>query len=150
MDRITAREMVCRIVFECGYNAEDAEKSLNDRLSPEGFAALRGEDDVYSAFPSKKQEDYIRRVVEGVLARAEELDGYIAKYALGWQLNRVSRMSVAILRVCMYEVLYMEDIPDNAAINAAIDIGKLYLDDDGSSFIHGVLGAFFRGEKEQS
>ena len=75
-----------------------------------------------------------------------ELDGYIEKYAIGWKFSRIDRVAAAIMRVAMYEILYMPDIPNAAAINEAVEIAKGYEDPNTVSFINGILGSFLREE----
>ena len=55
-------------------------------------------------------------------------------------------MAAAIMRVAMYEILYMPDIPAAAAINEAVELSKHYEAPETASFINGILGAFVRGE----
>ena len=61
--------------------------------------------------PNAKQAQYIRRLVAGVADHAAELDDYIARYAQGWRFERIPLMASAVMRVAMYEILYMPDIP---------------------------------------
>ena len=90
--------------------------------------------------------EYITRLVQGVGGHGAELDGYIEKYAKGWRFSRIDRVASAIMRVSMYEILYMPDIPNKAAINEAVEIAKKYLDDEVVKFINGILGSFVRTE----
>ena len=96
--------------------------------------------------PNAKQADYIRRLVKGVNEHAAELDGYIAKYAKGWSFARIPLVASAIMRVSMYEMLYMPDIPNGAAINEAVEIAKKYETPETVKFINGILGSFVRQE----
>ena len=84
--------------------------------------------------------------MRGVWAHGAELDGYISKYAIGWRFSRLPRVAVAIMRVAMYEILYMQDIPNAAAINEAVELTKHYEDPDVVSFVNGILGSFVREE----
>ena len=61
-------------------------------------------------------------------------------------MKKIPRMAAAVMRTAMYEVLYMPDIPNAAAINEAVEIAKKYLDDDVVKFINGILGSFVRAE----
>ena len=91
--------------------------------------------------------------MQGVGAHGAELDGYIEKYAIGWQFSRMPRVATAIMRVAMYEMLYMPEIPNRTAINEAVNIAKRYEDEKVVGFINGILGSFLRGElpeEEQS
>ncbi len=94
----------------------------------------------------KKQEQYIRKLVCGVNEHAAELDSYIEKYAVGWKFERIPLVASAIMRVAMYEMLYMPEIPNAAAINEAIEIAKKYEDGKVVSFMNGILGSFVRQE----
>ena len=84
--------------------------------------------------------------MKGVYEHGAELDGYISKYAIGWSFSRISRMAAAVMRVAMYEILYMPDIPAAAAINEAVELSKHYETQETAAFINGILGAFVRGE----
>ena len=110
------------------------------------IAALAEEDDIYREAPNAKQADYIRRLVKGVDEHGAELDGYIAKYAKGWNFARIPLVASAIMRVAMYEILYMPDIPNGAAINEAVEIAKKYETPETVKFINGILGSFVRQE----
>lgn len=96
--------------------------------------------------PNAKQEEYIRRLVSGVAEHAAELDADIEKYAQGWRFERISLVASAIMRVAMYEILYMADIPQGAAISEAVEIAKKYETPEVAKFINGILGSFVRGE----
>ena len=86
------------------------------------------------------------RLVRGVDGHGAELDGYIAKYAKGWKFSRIDRVAAAIMRVTMFEILYMPEVPNKVAINEAVEIAKKYLDDDVVKFVNGILGSFVRAE----
>ena len=75
-----------------------------------------------------------------------ELDGYIEKYTKGWRFSRIDRVAASIMRVTMYEILYMPAIPNKVAINEAVEIAKKYLDEDVVKFVNGILGSFVRAE----
>ena len=66
--------------------------------------------------------------------------------AKGWRFSRIDRVAAAIMRVTMYEILYMPDVPNKVAINEAVEISKKYLDDDVVKFVNGILGSFVRAE----
>ena len=84
--------------------------------------------------------------MSGIAAHGYELDQYIEKYAKGWRFERIPLVAGAIMRLAMYEILYMPEIPNGAAINEAVEIAKKYLDDDVVKFINGILGSFVRAE----
>ena len=146
MNRSTAREIAVHFAFELAFSDERAEALLARELTPEAFALRGREEPIYAQFPGEGELDYITSLVRGVGGHGAELDGYIDKYAKGWKFSRIDRVASAIMRVAMYEILYMPDVPDKAAINEAVEIAKKYVDDDVVKFINGILGSFVRTE----
>lgn len=149
MVRNVAREIAIHLAYELSFTDATAEELLDRRLTAESFETLAGEDPLYANAPNEKQADYIRRLVLGVREHAAELDGYISKYAVGWSFARIPLVASAIMRVCMYEVLYMPDVPNSAAINEAVEIAKKYETPETVKFINGILGSFARQECPQ-
>ena len=146
MVRNTAREIAIHLSYELSFTDKPIEDLLDQRLTPEAFAALAEEDDIYHEAPNAKQDQYIRRLVKGVAEHGAELDGYIAKYAKGWNFARIPLVASAIMRVAMYEILYMPDIPNGVSINEAVEIAKKYETPETVKFINGILGSFVRQE----
>lgn len=146
MTRTVAREIAVHMVFELGFGDRSAQQLLADELTAENFALIGAEEPLYEEFPDEKQEHYIRTLVTGVFEHGPELDDYISRYSVGWSFARIPRVAAAIMRVAMYEVLYMPDIPNAAAINEAVEIAKSYETAEVVSFINGILGTFVRSE----
>lgn len=80
--------------------------------------------------------------------RREELDALIEQFSHGWKLSRISRTALAVLRVALYEILYMPDIPAAASINEAVELAKGYDEPETVRFINGILGSFMRSRGE--
>ena len=146
MVRNTAREIAIHLSYELSFTDKAVDDLLDQRLTAESFASLAEEDEIYREAPNAKQADYIRRLVRGVKEHGAELDGYIAKYAKGWQFSRIPLVASAIMRLAMYEIMYMPDIPNGAAINEAVEIAKKYETPETVRFINGILGSFSRRE----
>ena len=68
----------------------------------------------------------------------------IRRYAKGWKLERISKTALAVLRCALCEILYMDDIPNAAAINEAVELAKGYDEPDTVAFVNGVLGGYMR------
>lgn len=149
MTRNTAREIATHLAYELSFNDLTVEAFLDARLSEENFAQLAGEYEIYGGKPNDKQLQYIRRVVSGVAEHGAELDTYIEKYARGWRFERISLVASAIMRVAMYEILYMPDVPNGAAINEAVEIAKKYETPEVTRFMNGILGSFLREEVKE-
>ena len=149
MTRTNAREIVSHLIFEMNFNDEPAKEVVDAVMEPDYYASLAQETDIYAERPNEKQLAYIHEAVAGIREKQEELDGYIAKYAIGWSVSRISKVARAILHVAMYESLYMEDVPVSAAINEAVELTRKYEDEDVVSFVNGILGSFARGLEQQ-
>ena len=132
--------------FELAFSNEKAESLLERELTPEFFAERGRDEPLYAHFPGEGELNYITKLVLGVGNHGAELDSYIEKYAKGWKFSRIDRVASAIMRLTMYEILYMPDIPNKVAINEAVEIAKKYVDDDVVKFINGILGSFVRAE----
>jgi len=146
MTRSIAREIATHLAYELSFTELGLEEFLSQRISEENFAALAAEYELYAELPDPKQEEYIRRLVRGVSEHAAELDTYIEKYAKGWRFDRISLVASAIMRVAMFEIMYMPEIPNGVAVNEAVELAKKYDDEDTGKFVNGILGSFLRQE----
>jgi len=93
--------------------------------------------------------DWATYLTQGVLHYREELDGLIRKYAIDWDINRISLVDKNILRVAFYELLHTET-PHTVVINEAIEISKKFSSDDSPKFINGILGMYIKTECSQA
>ena len=150
MTRSAAREIAVHLIYAVQCTGEDAATVLNVRFDESYYALLSDENKVYSELPGKKQLAYIRSVVEGVCSRQEELEGYLAKYSIGWNVNRISRLAKAAMELAMYEALYVEDVPMNVAIHEAIKLAQTYEEPETVAFVNGVLGSFSRDQEPKT
>ncbi len=144
MTRKTAREIAVHLAYELGFCDCSVEDFLSRQLTVDSFHLLAQDESLYEQFPDAEQLDYFRRVILGVGAHGYELESDIERYSVGWKFSRIPRVATAIMRVAMYEILYMPEIPNAAAINEAVEIAHNYEDDKVVSFINGVLGTFVR------
>ncbi|NCB74125.1 MAG: transcription antitermination factor NusB [Clostridia bacterium] len=147
MTRTVAREISVQIGYSLADKPEEAEEMLDSFFDKEYFATLGEENELYVEYPGKKQLQYIRKIVEGSISHRDELDAYIEKYSKGWKLSRISKTALSLLRTALFEVIYMDDVPDSVAINEAVELSKGYEDMETVSFINGILGSFMRGER---
>lgn len=146
MTRSEARELAMRLNFASSMTAYPAAEVMETMLDREYYDTLKAEDALYEAYPERKQTDYIERVVIGIYEHEAELDGYVEKYSSGWKFHRISRTALAIMKVAMYEIMYMTDIPDKVAMNEAVELAKKYDEPETVPYINGILGAFFKDE----
>ncbi len=148
--RNIAREIAMHLSYELSFTALSVEELLHDRLSRDHFDDLAPEYEVYGQLPNDSQREYICRLVKGIDQHGYELDLYIEKYAKGWKFERIPLVAAAIMRLAMYEILYMPEIPNGASINEAVEIAKKYESEDVVRFINGILGTFVRQEAVES
>ena len=87
---------------------------------------------------------FTRELAEGVEAHREELDAIVARHSKGWELGRIAPLERCLMRVALYEMEYSEDVPDEVAIDEAIEIAKEYCGADAPGFVNGILGAAVR------
>ena len=141
MTRTTARRLAMQLSFALSAGSDlDPEAFFED----EYYHALPGEDGLFEEMPDEKQKSYIAALVNGVREHRQELDDIISAYSLRWKVSRISRTAAEVLRCALYEILYMPDIPDAAAINEAVELAKSYDEPETVSYINGILGAFMR------
>lgn len=128
MSRKIARELAFKVIFSVDFQHEneDVEKLI-----------MNLEDETKEI--TQEEKGYINDIVQGVIAKKEELDEKIRKYLKGWTMDRISKTDLAILRLAIYEITYREDIPYKVSVNEAVELAKTFSDSTSSSFINGVL-----------
>ena len=132
----------------------DMEHSLEREIAMKMLyaASMGGEESMSEVLEQSEQADtladsdktFLENLTFGVRERQEELDGIIARYAQGWALNRLARVDLTILRMAVYELRYMPEVPVGAAINEAVELSKRFCEDKSSGFINGILGSVAR------
>ena len=89
-------------------------------------------------------------LVQGTLENQQKLDELIKSYSQHWQFDRIPRIDLAILRLSLYSLLYLSEIPPIVTIDEAIEISKLYSSDDAWRYINGMLDAIYMNEIKKS
>lgn len=148
MTRTTAREIAIQLGFAAAASAQNVDELMDGFFEEEHYASLASEDELFAEYPDKKQMEYIRTLTRLILENLSEIDGYIERYAKGWKVERISKTARAVMRCAVCEILYMDDVPNNAAISEAVELAKGYDEPETVSFVNGVLGGFIRGEIE--
>ncbi len=130
MGRKQAREGAMQLLFQMSSNEDFTKETLQTFL--DNFSYDKGE------------SEYIRTVIEGVMDNREEIDRSIEENLQGWSLDRIARVDLATLRLAIFEIQHMADIPVEVSINEAIEIAKKYSTDESYKYVNGVLGGFVR------
>ena len=124
MTRKEAREEAFRLLFETDFQSDK---------TPEEIYACAMESREF------QEDSYLRTVYFGVQEHREELDAMIVRHSKGWKLGRITPVSRAILRLCIYEMLYMSDIPRAVSLNEAVELVKRFDDGKMRAFVNGLL-----------
>ena len=149
MTRANARELAVHLIYGRDFTGEEPQAVVNTRLDKEYYPALSQENDVYAERPSRAQLGYIDTVVSGVANRAENLNAEIARFSIGWDISRISRLTRAIMQLAIFEILYVEDVPTGVAVSEAVRLAKKSDGDDTGAFVNGILGAFARAQENK-
>lgn len=135
LKRRDEREILFLLLFENDFNNYGLDSILENKneVSDSPFKIT---DFIKNSFLEiKKNQDYI--------------DDLISNHLIKWEKNRISRVSLAILRLATYEIFFNDDIPDNVSINEAVELAKKYGVDSEFSFINGILGSLCK-EKQNN
>jgi len=148
--RRKAREIALHIIYERSFDVDSVNGILSNRLTEEAFASLQGEAEVYDAVLPPEECIYVRTLTEGIEAQKPVLAESIREHSHNWKLERISRVSRAILEIALYEILYMDDIDTSVSINEAVELAKKYDTEEASAFINGVLGGYVKAGSKES
>lgn len=97
---------------------------------------------------SEKEQKQILEKVEQIVDRMSAIDGQIDEKTVGWKVNRLGKVELAILRLAVYEILYDDAIPVSVSINEAVELAKKFAAGDSPAFINGVLAKFAPKEEK--
>ena len=131
ISRRAARESAVKALYSYEFNAE------MQMDAAEFFALICSEAEIPS-------NEFAVSLYCGSVYHLEDIDAKIMEHAKGWKKERIARITLAILRLCVYELLF-SDVPRPVAINEAIEIAKTYDTDDAPAFINGILNAIAKG-----
>lgn len=134
MTRREAREQAFCILFEQAAGGEPMEEILT--------AAEEARD--------LKPGTYARKVGLGVELNMEQIDAVIRENIRGWSIGRLSKVTLALLRLAVYEILFDETIPAGVSINEAVELAKKYGGADDAPYINGVLASVVRRQESKS
>jgi N utilization substance protein B len=101
--------------------------------------------EILNRYHSNPAYEFAEEVVMGVTDHLDELDGLISYHAEDWSIERMPVLDRNLLRMALFEMLYLDDVPSAVAINEAVELAKIYSTEDSSRFINGVLGTVAAG-----
>lgn len=124
MNRHQARELAFSLLFEHEFDKERVPAELYDTAK---------------ASRDAEESKYVRTVIAGVAEHEAEIEGLVAEASRGWSLSRISKVALSILKLAIYEMLYMPDIPIRVSLNEAIELTKAYAEEEARPFVNGIL-----------
>lgn len=122
--------MAFKTLFQIDLAESEPENSLEQRLSEVSL--------------NPRDLAYVQKVVRGVISQRSALDGQIAFVSRDWQVHRLGFIDRNILRLAVYEIVFMDDIPAVVAINEAVELAKKFGDPQSARFVNGLLGTVVR------
>jgi transcription antitermination protein NusB len=122
LSRRTARKQAFLVLYQSDVNGSPVEATF------ERWRLYRGDLD-----------DYGVRLARGVEREKEELDALLSEVSVGWPVHRMSAVDRTILRLALYEMLFVEDVPPDVAINEAVELAKGFSGEEAPAFVSGVL-----------
>jgi transcription antitermination protein NusB len=122
MKRRVAREKALQALFQIDMSGIEPDIALTNVLEEE-----------------EKMDAYLEQLVLGFIENQERIDGHIRENLEKWSFDRLAKVDRNILRLGVYELLFVEDVPNKVVINEAVEIAKIFGDDQSSKFINGVL-----------
>ena len=132
MTRRELREHIAQMLFVIEFHERDdiKEQAL-------GYIESLNESRVEDC--SEKDRDYMLTILDNIVDAVGEIDKVIEEASVGWQLKRMNKVDLTVLRLAVYEIRYDEDIPNKVAINEAVELAKKYGGDSSPSFVNGIL-----------
>ena len=127
MTRREIRELIFKMVFRVEFHSEE-EIPQQMRLFMDALDAA-----------GEKDRAYMEQKVKDIIAHLEEIDTLIDQSAKNWKTSRMAKVELTLIRLAVYEIKFEPDIPTGVAINEAVELVKLYGEDNSASFVNGVL-----------
>ena len=134
LTRHEEREQALGFIFESIFRDDETQDAFDD------------------AFDARDIQvgSYAECLIKGVKEHKDEIDSIIEDNLKGWKKNRISKISLTILRMAVFELLYVKNVPQSVVINEAIELAKSYATAEDGSFVNGVLGSVVKNNKEKS
>lgn len=126
MGRKKARDNAFKCIYQVGF---DFNLNLEDMLKHN-----------YEENENTEEEkEYISELLNGVVKNIDAIDDEILKNLKDWSIDRISKVDLAILRLAIYEIKFIENIPVKVSLNEAVELAKMYGDDNSANFVNGLL-----------
>jgi len=136
MKRSIVRQVVMQLLYERLLGGDGGDVSI---------------DMVYSTIndrngkkPPVKERQFVYELINGVTLHQNNIDALIGHFSVDWPLERMARVDLSILRLCVYEMHITKSVPAAVAINEAVELANTFSEPDAGRFINGILGSIHR------
>lgn len=131
MNRSHAREQAFKLLYSIEIQQDESEEQINLYIEN-------------NEIESEEIKAYIRETITGIKKNEEEINKFISENLKeDWQLDRISKINISLLKLAIYEIIYKK-IPYKVAINEAIELAKKYGEDNARVFINGILASIVK------
>ncbi|HWL22870.1 MAG TPA: transcription antitermination factor NusB [Ureibacillus sp.] len=121
---------------------EARSKAMQVLFQLDNTAELTLDEAIGHVLDGEKSDSFFESLVRGATEKKQEIDEALEGKLENWSLYRLPKIERTVLRLAVYELLYMEETPNNVVLNEAIELCKTYGDDKSSKFVNGVLSKF--------
>ena len=130
MSRRLARQVAFQTLFQIDLASSDVDTALEQRLADIEL--------------DEENREYVERMVRGVIEQQRAIDNQIAAVSKGWHVHRLGFVDRSILRLAIYEIVFVDEVPVRVAVNEAVELAKEFGDEESPKFVNGLLGTVVR------
>ena len=135
MGRKKARDNAFKCVYQLSFGQDiDLSKILEN-------CYIENEND-------EEEKEYIETVLNGINSNIEKIDNIILSNLKNWTIDRIFKIDLAILRLAIYEILFIDNIPVKVSANEAVELAKTYGNNDSKSFVNGLIAKVIESKDE--
>jgi len=143
--RRAARELALNVLYQWDAAGVPFEEALETAVEFSDLGGLRTRDPALA----DQAIEYARVLATGVRNKISELDSHIDRLAEGWPVERQPAVDRNILRIALYEIIYVDSVPPVVAVDEAVELAKKYSTAESGKFVNGVLAGFLREKEEK-
>lgn len=142
--RSAARARAFQVLYSIEFTPVATEEALE-----EAFRKVpQADEDQAASMDARAAGGFAWELVEGVWNHFNELDAAIGRHSRNWRVDRLGRVELTVLRLGMFELLHLPEVPTKVAINEALELASRFATPQSKHFINGILDAAAQGRQE--
>ncbi len=135
MNRHLSRMIAMQTLYEWDFRSDSNVSEIEKRNITE--------------YDNKCEKDFVHSLVEGVTLVKDDLDQIVDESAPEWPIDQISLIDKTVLRIAVFELFNLKDVPPKVAINEAVELSKEFGGESSSKFVNGVLGTIYKKYEEK-